>query len=91
MFIWWRICWTVVTPVLILTFAIWSWVEAGPITTGDYTFPEWSNILGQMLSCSSLLGIFGGISSYIFKKELNSLLYEKFNFLIKKKVGWFMN
>jgi len=48
-----------VTPVLILTFAIWSWVEAGPITTGDYTFPEWSNILGQMLSCSSLLGIFG--------------------------------
>ncbi|XP_064626053.1 sodium- and chloride-dependent glycine transporter 1-like isoform X2 [Lineus longissimus] len=54
---WWRICWGVLTPGIILFVLLFSWIDYSPAKYGDYVFPEWANILGWMMSLSVVIFI----------------------------------
>ena len=78
-FIWWKICWTGLTPALLLVrikinynlsiekklyfiyniqaLTIFSWVQSERLESGGYLFPVWSEIVGQILSTLSFIGI----------------------------------
>lgn len=38
--IYWRICWAVITPVLLIIILIYSMAVMEPITYGSYEYPE---------------------------------------------------
>jgi hypothetical protein len=57
MFVWWKICWTFLTPLLLIGLTIFSWIGMGRLSVGDYVFPWWTELVGNFLSASSLFGI----------------------------------
>ena len=87
-FYWWRICWTVITPLLILALIGWSWTEAGiPLENElEIPFPDWTVALGQMLSVSSLIGIIGWMAYEV----INALFFDKKSLIsiIKPSKEW---
>ncbi|XP_064612062.1 sodium-dependent serotonin transporter-like [Liolophura sinensis] len=61
--IFWQVCWTVVSPVLILLLFVLSFISYNPPLYGkDDPFPDWAVGLGWMISASSLVCI----PSYMF-------------------------
>lgn len=71
LFIWFKICWKFVTPVLLIALTIFSWIDSGPIKSEFYEFPYWSHVFGQCLSTSSLVGIVGWMI-YIYIRYINT-------------------
>lgn len=53
----WRVCWTVVSPMVLIGIVIFSWIGFKNLETENYVFPYWSNVLGNILSVSSLSGV----------------------------------
>jgi hypothetical protein len=45
-------------PILFLIKAliIFSWVDSGPLSVGEYEFPKWSEVLGNIISAASIVG-----------------------------------
>jgi len=69
--LYWRVCWFFISPVLLTAVLIWSLLTFESPTYGDYAFPKWANIVGWCIIGISLLliPIFGLIS--IIKKRGN--------------------
>jgi len=53
--IWWKICWCVVTPVMILFVLLFSIAIHTPVTYGDYIYPEWAVGLGWVFALCSIV------------------------------------
>ncbi|XP_014314658.1 sodium- and chloride-dependent neutral and basic amino acid transporter B(0+) isoform X2 [Myotis lucifugus] len=47
--LWWRACWFVITPVLLITIFIWSLVKFNRPTYGEIPYPDWGVALGWCL------------------------------------------
>ena len=47
---------------------IFSWVESSQLSIGEYVFPVWTEVVGNLISASSLLGIIGWMFYEIFFK-----------------------
>ncbi|KAI3380431.1 hypothetical protein SNEBB_001657 [Seison nebaliae] len=56
-FIWFKITWLVLTPLLCFSIAIWAFIEESPAKYEDYNYPKWSIVMGWMIACSSILAI----------------------------------
>ncbi len=69
-FVWLKICWTIITPAILIALSIFSWVQTSRITIGDYVFPYWTEVVGNIISASSLLGVVGWIFYEIFIKNV---------------------
>ncbi|CAF0892953.1 unnamed protein product [Brachionus calyciflorus] len=86
LFVWFKICWMFLTPILLLGLTIFAWVDSGPIESSEYTFPNWTNIFGHFLSASSLTGIIGWmIYAYINTRYFTR---EPLRNLIKRDKAW---
>jgi hypothetical protein len=55
----WYIMWLVVTPIILITITVITFTQVQRQQVGDYVFPEWTLVLGQMMTASLLLGIVG--------------------------------
>ncbi|NWS50713.1 S6A14 protein, partial [Probosciger aterrimus] len=44
--IWWRMCWFFVTPVLLMAILVWSLVTFSPPTYGSVVYPAWGTAVG---------------------------------------------
>ncbi|XP_026704536.1 sodium- and chloride-dependent neutral and basic amino acid transporter B(0+) isoform X1 [Athene cunicularia] len=44
--LWWRICWFFITPVLLMAILIWSLVTFSPPTYGSVLYPAWGTAVG---------------------------------------------
>ncbi len=53
----WYLMWLVVTPTLLILITVITITQVSRQQVGDYLFPEWTLILGQMMTVSLLLGI----------------------------------
>ena len=42
--------------IIIKILIIFSWVDSGPLSVGDYEFPYWSDIFGNIISAASTVG-----------------------------------
>ncbi|XP_036160864.1 sodium- and chloride-dependent neutral and basic amino acid transporter B(0+) isoform X2 [Myotis myotis] len=47
--LWWRACWFVITPVLLIVIFIWSLVKFNRPTYGEIPYPDWGVALGWCL------------------------------------------
>ncbi|GAB6026864.1 hypothetical protein CHUAL_013470 [Chamberlinius hualienensis] len=50
----WRICWTFISPVFILMIFVFAMVGYTDLKVDDYEYPRWAIVIGWLLTCSSL-------------------------------------
>ena len=55
--IFWRICWTYISPVFLLAIFIFSFLGYEEMLGEEYKYPEWSIKVGWAVTCSSVLCI----------------------------------
>ncbi|XP_011144437.2 sodium-dependent nutrient amino acid transporter 1 isoform X1 [Harpegnathos saltator] len=55
--VYWRICWFIVTPLLLITIFIYTVATLLPLTYGDRSLPESAHAAGWMLLCVGVLQI----------------------------------
>ncbi|XP_068107020.1 sodium- and chloride-dependent neutral and basic amino acid transporter B(0+)-like [Hyperolius riggenbachi] len=55
--LWWRICWYFVTPVLLAAILVWSLVTFEAPVYGDVEYPKWGIILGLLMVVFCLIWI----------------------------------
>ncbi|XP_034252061.1 sodium- and chloride-dependent GABA transporter 1-like isoform X2 [Thrips palmi] len=55
----WRLCWLVLAPAVMLGIFVWSVVQYVPIRYGNYDYPAWGEALGLLVSSFSMVWIPG--------------------------------
>ncbi|XP_053329603.1 sodium- and chloride-dependent neutral and basic amino acid transporter B(0+)-like [Spea bombifrons] len=67
--LWWRICWFVITPLLLMAILIWSLVTFENPKHGSIEYPEWGIAIGwcMIIFCIIWIPILAGIK--IFKSK----------------------
>uniref|UniRef100_A0A665X7W4 Transporter n=1 Tax=Echeneis naucrates TaxID=173247 RepID=A0A665X7W4_ECHNA len=53
--LYWRLCWKFVSPAFLLFVVIASTLTSSGLNYDDYTFPDWSNVIGWGVAMSSML------------------------------------
>ena len=78
----WLICWVFVAPAFMAFLFLFYFIKYTPITYGkDYAYPQWGEMLGFMISLSSMVSHFLFTS---FSKYLNKIPYILENGNIKR-------
>ncbi|CAF0707877.1 unnamed protein product [Brachionus calyciflorus] len=57
-FLFWKIMWNYLTPLILLGICIFTWIGFKGLESNGYIFPDWSNLFGNLLSASTLSGVF---------------------------------
>ncbi|XP_072099755.1 sodium- and chloride-dependent GABA transporter ine [Mobula birostris] len=52
-----RVCWLVLSPILILVLAVCIVLDFEPVRYGTYSYPEWAQSLGWVITLTSLIWI----------------------------------
>lgn len=55
--VYWRICWLIVTPLLLIIIFIYTVATLSPLTYGDRSLPESAHVAGWILLCVGVLQI----------------------------------
>ncbi|XP_061454597.1 sodium- and chloride-dependent neutral and basic amino acid transporter B(0+) isoform X2 [Rhineura floridana] len=55
--LWWRACWFVITPCLLLAILIWSLITFDPPKYGSVTYPAWGSAVGWCMITFCLIWI----------------------------------
>ncbi|KAG4066627.1 hypothetical protein HA402_007263 [Bradysia odoriphaga] len=55
--IFWRVCWTYISPIFLLIIFVFSLLEYDKMLGEEYYYPEWSTAVGWILTMSSILCI----------------------------------
>lgn len=53
----WRICWFIVTPLMLIVIFIYTVATLSPLTYGDRSFPDSAHAAGWILLCVGVLQI----------------------------------
>ncbi len=72
-FLIWKAFWLVLSPLTLMGVVIFSWIDMKPLELNGFVFPYWSNVVGNLLSVSTISGtigwmIFSVINVKLFKK-----------------------
>ncbi|XP_071951062.1 sodium- and chloride-dependent glycine transporter 1-like [Antedon mediterranea] len=66
----WKICWMVVAPSLLMFVIIFTFVSYNPAKYGeDYVFPAWAEALGWLMTASSILPVIIYAAIYLFQEK----------------------
>ncbi|KDR13981.1 sodium- and chloride-dependent GABA transporter 1 [Zootermopsis nevadensis] len=66
-FMFWKLCWTITTPLICVGVFFFNIVQWTPIKYLDYEYPWWSHVLGWLTALSSMLCI-PGYMVYLWMK-----------------------
>jgi SNF family Na+-dependent transporter len=55
----WSIFWRFLSPVTLAGVVLFCWLDLKGLALNGYVYPAWSNVFGNFLSVSSLIGTFG--------------------------------
>ncbi|KAF7989109.1 hypothetical protein HCN44_007419 [Aphidius gifuensis] len=61
--IYWRVCWKFIAPIFILFIIVYGLLGYEPLSYEEYTYPAWANIIGWLITSSSIAMI-PGIAIY---------------------------
>ncbi|KAI0215921.1 hypothetical protein LSAT2_031995 [Lamellibrachia satsuma] len=74
--VWWRICWKFISPLLIVSILVFSFVNYEPASYGKYIYPLWADSVGWLLTMSSVIPIFV-VAIYKYVKADGDTVFEK--------------
>lgn len=55
--IFWRVCWSIISPIFLLVLFILSIVAYKPMELNGYVYPDWAAVVGWLITCSSIAPI----------------------------------
>uniref|UniRef100_A0A1B6MBJ9 Transporter n=1 Tax=Graphocephala atropunctata TaxID=36148 RepID=A0A1B6MBJ9_9HEMI len=53
----WKVCWYVLAPAFLMFIIVFGLLGYEPLTYDNYVYPQWANVIGWMIACSSVLMI----------------------------------
>lgn len=53
----WKYCWCYVTPGAIISLLVFIMINHSPVSYGEYTYPQWSVVVGWFIAMCSLIPI----------------------------------
>jgi hypothetical protein len=74
-----------ISNIILLSFSIkalfiFSWIDVKPLKLGDYEFPTWTLIFGNIITFTTLLGILGWVFYELYlvfqKKKVTKSLFD---------------
>lgn len=71
------VLWGFISPALCLALTVITLVNATKIVVGDYEFPDWTHVIGMLLSAS----MYSGVVFYAIYAIINALFFNKKPFL----------
>ncbi|CAH1785348.1 unnamed protein product [Owenia fusiformis] len=74
---WWRICWKVISPVVIVAILIFSFVKYSGAKYGEYIYPGWADGIGWCMGLASIVPI-GVVALYTLLTADAPTLKEKY-------------
>lgn len=57
----WRILWAILIPIILLTLVVLGLKDSKRIISGSYVFPYWTEVLGNLITLSTIIGTIGWI------------------------------
>ncbi|XP_041475568.1 sodium- and chloride-dependent glycine transporter 1-like [Lytechinus variegatus] len=86
-FIYWQVCWAVLSPLAMMLIVILGFVFYVPAYYGDYVFPDWAQAVGWIMSFVSFLVVpLYSVYAMIFLAE--GSFFKRLSFLMKPTWDW---
>jgi len=84
--VWWRICWVILTPFILVCVLIYTIVQYKEPTYGGYEYPRWAIAFGWILALSSLVPVpVFAIKNFV---QARGSFVERMKILIRPAPGW---
>ncbi|CAM9983228.1 unnamed protein product [Lampetra fluviatilis] len=85
--IWWRACWFVISPLLLIAIFLWSIITFQAPTYGDVVYPMWAIALGWCMIIFSLIWI-PIIGVWKIIKAGGGTIWERFQAVCRPEADW---
>nr|XP_032824508.1 sodium- and chloride-dependent neutral and basic amino acid transporter B(0+)-like [Petromyzon marinus] len=85
--IWWRACWFVISPLLLIAIFLWSIITFQAPTYGDVVYPMWAIALGWCMIIFSLIWI-PIIGVWKIIKAEGGSIWERFQAVCRPEADW---
>ncbi|XP_061187866.1 sodium- and chloride-dependent glycine transporter 1-like [Saccostrea echinata] len=87
-FLCWKICWMFVSPIIICVILLFAWIDYSPVQYGTYSYPDWSEALGWLMSFFSVIFIPIVMLYKINKEDEAKGVWEKIKLLCTPTRVW---
>jgi hypothetical protein len=84
----WRTLWAFVTPGIIVTLLLFSFIDIKPTSYGDYIFPSWATPVGWFFSLVSVSAIPIVALHKLFTSDIKRDVWERLAILIQPTAEW---
>ncbi|XP_054755322.1 sodium- and chloride-dependent glycine transporter 1-like [Lytechinus pictus] len=86
-FIYWQICWAVISPLVMILIVVLGVIFYTPASVGDYIFEPWAQGVGWLLACLSI-AVIPAYAIYAIIFHAKGSLSERLSFLVKPRWDW---
>ncbi|RWS26644.1 sodium- and chloride-dependent glycine transporter 2-like protein, partial [Leptotrombidium deliense] len=86
--LYWVFMWRFATPATLLFILIFNWVEYKPLTSGDYHYPHWANVLGWVIAFVPCIVIILMMIHKYFSADIKGYGLRRFSRLMQPTENW---
>lgn len=86
--LYWKACWTLVTPIVIIVLFVFSLTNIKPTSYGDYIFPDWATPIGWLFSIMSISAIPIVAIHKVVTSDLHRSTTDRIKILMQPTAEW---